>query len=60
MSCPIGAEEISKLKLFVGFCSENPSLLNLPQLAFFKDFVEKLGGKVPVADPGFSFPGTEE
>lgn len=55
MSCPIGADEINKLKIFVGYCSENPSILNLPQLDFFKKFVEKLGGKVPAADPGFSF-----
>lgn len=51
MACPIGPEELSKLKMFIGFISEKPELLNLPQLAFFKDFVEKLGGKVPAGDP---------
>lgn len=56
MACPIGADEINKLKLFVGFCSENPSLLNLPQLEFFKTFVEQLGGKVPAGGPTFGFP----
>lgn len=55
MSCPIGADEINKLKIFITFCSQKPELLNLPQLSFFKDFVEKLGGKVPEGDPGFSF-----
>lgn len=60
MACPIGADEINKLKLFVGFCSENPSLLNLPQLEFFKTFVEQLGGKVPAGEPTFSFPGSAD
>lgn len=60
MSCPIGADEINKLKLFVGFCSENPSILNLPQLEFFKTFIEKLGGKVPAGAPNFGFPGAAD
>lgn len=60
MSCPIGTDEINKLKIFVGFCSQNPSLLNLPQLQFFKEFVEKLGGKVPVEEPNFSFPSGDD
>lgn len=47
MSCPIGPDEINKLNLFIGFCSQKPDILNLPQLSFFKDFVEQLGGKVP-------------
>lgn len=55
MSCPIGNEELSKLKMFIGFCSDKPEVLNLPQLKFFKDFVEKLGGKVPDASADFSF-----
>lgn len=62
MACPIGADEINKLKLFVGFCSENPSILNLPQLEFFKNFVEKLDGKVPESsgEPHFGgFPGSD-
>lgn len=54
MSCPIGADEVNKLKFFIGFCSENPSLLNLPQLDFFKTFVEQLGGKVPADEPNFA------
>lgn len=50
MTCPIGPEEISKLKMFIGFCSEKPEVLNLPQLRFLKDFIEKLGGTVPAAE----------
>jgi suppressor of tumorigenicity protein 13 len=53
MSCPIGPEEIEKLKLFIAFCSTQPSILNLPQLAFFKNFVEKLGGKIPAPESTF-------
>jgi len=60
MSCPIGADEINKLKLFIGFCSQNPAILNLPQLEFFKVFVEKLGGKVPAAEPDLSFSSKPE
>lgn len=53
MSCPIGSDEINKLKLFIEFCSQNPKTLNLPQLDFLKSFIEKLGGKVPAGEPEF-------
>lgn len=53
MACPIDPAELQKLKLFVNLCSAQPQLLNLPQLEFFKTFVEKLGGKVPEGTPGF-------
>lgn len=55
MSCPIGTEELKKLEMFIGFCSDKPEILNMPQLKFFKDFVEKIGGKVPEATADFSF-----
>lgn len=57
MSCPLGSEEINKLKLFIGVCSQNPSILNMPQLDFFKSFIEQLGGKVPAGEPNASCPG---
>lgn len=47
MACPISNDDITKLKMFISFASADPSILNLPQLDFFKSFVEKLGGKVP-------------
>jgi suppressor of tumorigenicity protein 13 len=47
MACPINNDEINKLKLFVQFASATPQILNMPQLEFFKKFVEQLGGKVP-------------
>jgi suppressor of tumorigenicity protein 13 len=53
MTCPIGPAEIEKLKVFVAFCSQQPSILNLPQLEFFKTFIEKLGGTVPAAETSF-------
>lgn len=55
MSCPIGSDEINKLKLFIEFCSKNPKTLNLPQLDFLKTFIEKLGGNVPAGEPNFPF-----
>lgn len=45
--------------MFVGFCSQSPTILNLPQLEFFKTFIEKLGGTVPAGEPDFSFPGAK-
>lgn len=47
MACPINTEEIAKLKLFIQFASAQPQILNMPQLSFFKQFVEQLGGKIP-------------
>lgn len=49
MSCPIGKEELSKLKMFISLCAQNPSILNIPDLEFFKSFIEQLGGKIPEA-----------
>lgn len=56
MACPINEEELKKLKIFVDVCSANPVLLNLPQLSFFKTFIEKMGGKVPQSDNSFRQP----
>lgn len=47
MACPINPEEVAKLKLFIQVVSAQPQILNLPQLDFFKKFIEQLGGKVP-------------
>ncbi|GAB0099323.1 Hsc70-interacting protein 1 [Sergentomyia squamirostris] len=53
MACPIGPEEIKKLKMFIGFCSQKPEILNMPQLSFFKEFIEQMGGKIPEGMPSF-------
>lgn len=55
MGLPLSPDDLKKLKVFVDFCSANPQILNMPQLSFVKDFVEKLGGKVPEGE--FKFPG---
>jgi suppressor of tumorigenicity protein 13 len=47
MSSPLSNEAITQLKFFIELCKSQPSVLNNPQLSFFKDFIEKLGGKVP-------------
>lgn len=44
MACPINPEEIAKLKMFIQLASAQPQILNMPQLEFFKKFVEQLGG----------------
>lgn len=56
MACPLGADEINKLKFFIGVCSQQPNILNSPQLEFFKTFVEQLGGKIPDGEPNFACP----
>ncbi|XP_055544725.1 hsc70-interacting protein 1-like [Wyeomyia smithii] len=53
MACPIDPSELKKLQVFIGLCETQPQLLNLPQLGFFKSFIEKLGGKIPQGSPGF-------
>ena len=36
-----------ELKAFVGLLDKNPELLNMKELHFLKDFIEKLGGTIP-------------
>jgi suppressor of tumorigenicity protein 13 len=47
MSCPFGKESLDKLKQFVDVCAANPDLLSSPDLNFFREFIESLGGKIP-------------
>lgn len=47
MSLPMAKELLAPLKIFVDLCAINPAILNLPDLAFFKEFIEKLGGRIP-------------
>ncbi len=39
---------VNDLKDFVALCKQNPKVLSLPQLSFFKDWLIALGAKVPV------------
>ena len=41
----MGANELGLLKAFVAGCKSNPSLLHQPELDFFKDYIESLGGE---------------
>lgn len=50
MAAPMQNEDLIKLKGFIDFVNTNPTVLNMPQLQFVKDFVEKFGGKVPDGD----------
>lgn len=47
MACPINLEDVAKLKTFIDLVAASPAILNIPQLAFFKNFIEQMGGKVP-------------
>lgn len=47
MSCPVGQESLEKLKQFIDNVKLQPDILHLPQLAFFKDFIESFGGSIP-------------
>jgi suppressor of tumorigenicity protein 13 len=40
-------EQLVLLKQFVDICKGRPELLHLPELVFFKEYVESLGGKIP-------------
>ena len=40
-------KKVSELKEFVGVLEAKPELLHLPQLAFFKTYLEKLGANIP-------------
>ncbi|XP_003427005.1 putative protein FAM10A4 isoform X2 [Nasonia vitripennis] len=50
MSLPISSELLTQFKVFIELCNKQPSIINHPDLAFFKNFVERLGGKVPKAE----------
>ncbi|KAJ1694898.1 hypothetical protein LUZ63_011596 [Rhynchospora breviuscula] len=43
------AAKLKELKLFIEQCKKNPSILSDPSLAFFRDYLESLGAKLPSA-----------
>lgn len=57
MACPVNEDELKKLKSFIDVCAANPVLLNLPQLSFFKAFIEKMGGTIPNPNSSFNQSG---
>jgi suppressor of tumorigenicity protein 13 len=44
---PFTAAHISQLSGFVNLCKDDPKILLSPELAFFKNYIESLGGKIP-------------
>jgi suppressor of tumorigenicity protein 13 len=40
-------ESLKQLKFFINHLQAHPDLLHTPELSFFKDYLEKLGAKVP-------------
>jgi suppressor of tumorigenicity protein 13 len=40
-------EQLMLLKQFIDMCKNRPEILHMPELTFFKDYVETLGGKIP-------------
>lgn len=41
------SDALNKLQLFLGAVKKNPDLFYLPELKFFKEFVENFGGTIP-------------
>ncbi|KAL7286349.1 hypothetical protein TKK_0019306 [Trichogramma kaykai] len=46
MSLPLSTEHIAQLKAFIELVDKQPSVIHHPQLAFFKNFLVKLGAKI--------------
>jgi suppressor of tumorigenicity protein 13 len=44
---PFSAAHLSQLNGFIDLCKNDPKILFSPELAFFKNYIESLGGKIP-------------
>lgn len=59
----IPPEALVQLKIFTTIVKENPQILHSPQLAFFKEFIESFGCKIPppskTGQPSSKSPSTE-
>jgi len=53
----MSSEQIAQLKGFVGSLQADPKILHVPDLKFFKDYIESLGGRIP--DVKVSSPSSE-
>jgi hypothetical protein len=40
------AAKLEQLKAFVGMVDSKPEMLHMPQLAFFKSYLEKMGARI--------------
>ncbi|XP_033218377.1 hsc70-interacting protein-like [Belonocnema kinseyi] len=47
MTHPFNPEQLTKMKAFTELCMKNPSILNIPDLAFIKNFIKHFGGVIP-------------
>jgi len=50
-------EQLALLQHFVKLCKEKPDILHLPEMSFYRDYLESLGAKIP---PQATTPKTEE
>lgn len=53
-------DAINKLQLFLGAVKKNPDIFYLPELKFFKDFVESYGGTIPPRSANSDPPRTQK
>lgn len=51
MTTNMKEQQLKQLQDFVELCKGNPEVLLMPDLKFFKDFIESLGGNIPDSDP---------
>jgi len=47
MSCPFNKESLDKLKAFIDVCIKKPEIVHLPELEFFKNYLELVGATIP-------------
>ncbi|KAF4527517.1 hypothetical protein B566_EDAN015617 [Ephemera danica] len=59
--CTDSEQHIAQLRVFTDLLKNDISLLHLPELSFFKDFIESFGGRVPLlkSSPTRDVPKTE-
>ncbi|KAJ9590805.1 hypothetical protein L9F63_016191 [Diploptera punctata] len=49
MSIPFTKTHLEQLSGFIDLCKNDPKILLHPDLAFFKNYIESLGGKIPAS-----------
>ncbi len=49
-------KQLTELRAFVSLVKTQPSILSQPELQFFKDYIESVGGVIPAAEPPKSCP----
>jgi hypothetical protein len=57
---PFTKEHLAELSGFIDLCKKDPKILQGPELAFFKSYIESLGGKIPatLSETDFESPKT--